>query len=171
MLFILCSAVVVECLRLNPCWSGGMIILFVMYGRMIFSSVLAMGESSAMGLLDVPSVASLPGLGIGIILAIFHVWGIVLVLSERLKITVRYVSAVFPRCLMFMLSGPVELLFFACLMASEVCSIVICMGVDFSLLVNLSIILYLLCVVCLMWFVNCLLKCSDFCLSVIAVLC
>ena len=31
-------------------------------------------------------------------------------------------------------------------------------------------ILYLLCVVCLMWFVNCLLKCSDFCLSVIAVL-
>ena len=72
--------------------------------------------------------------------------------------------------LMFMLSGPIELLFFACLMASEVCSIVICMGVDFSLLVNLSMILYLLCVVCLMWFVNCLLKCSDFCLSVIAVL-
>ena len=35
-LFILCSAVVVECLRLNPCWCGGMIILFVMYGRMIF---------------------------------------------------------------------------------------------------------------------------------------
>ena len=50
MLFIVCSAVVVECLRLNPCWCGGMIILFVMYGRMIFSSVLAMGESSAMGL-------------------------------------------------------------------------------------------------------------------------
>ena len=117
-----------------------------------------------------PSVASLAGLGIGIILAIFHVWGIVLVLSERLKIAVRYVSAFFPRCLMFMLSGPVELSFFACLMASEICSIVICMGVDFSLLVNLSIILYLLCVVCLMWFVNCLLKCSDFCLSVIAVL-
>ena len=117
-----------------------------------------------------PSVASLPGFGIGIILAIFHVWGIVLVLTERLKIAVRYVSAVFHRCLMFMLSGAVELLFFACLMASEVCSIVIRVGVDFSLLVNLSIILYLLCAVCLMWFVNCLLKCSDFCLSVIAVL-
>ena len=67
---------------------------------------------------------------------------------------------------MFMLSGPVEL-FLACLIASEVCSIVICMGVDFSLLVNLSMILYLL---CLMWFANCLLKCSAFCLSVIAVL-
>ena len=49
-LFILCSAVVVECLRLNPCLCGGMIIFFVMYGRMIFSSVLAVGESSAMGL-------------------------------------------------------------------------------------------------------------------------
>ena len=112
MLFILCSAVAVECLRLNPCWCGGMIMLFVMCGRMIyFSSVLAMGESNALGLFDVPSVASLPGLGIGIILAIFHVCGIVLVLSERLKIALRYVSAVFPSCLMFMLSGPVELLF------------------------------------------------------------
>ena len=50
MLFILCSAVVVECLRLNPCLCEGMIILFVMYGRMIFSSVLTMGEGSAMGL-------------------------------------------------------------------------------------------------------------------------
>ena len=38
-LFISCSAVVVECLRLNPCWCGGNIILFVMYGRMIFSEV------------------------------------------------------------------------------------------------------------------------------------
>ena len=101
-----------------------------MYGRLIFFSVIAMGESSAMGMQDVPSVASLSGLGIGIILAIFHVWGNVLVLSERLKIAVKFVSAVFPRCLMclmFMLSGPVEMLFFACLMASEVCSIVICM--------------------------------------------
>ena len=44
-LFISCNAVVVECLCLKPCWCGGMIILFVMYGRMIFSSVLAMGES------------------------------------------------------------------------------------------------------------------------------
>ena len=44
------------------------------------------------------------------------------------------------------------------------------MGVDFSVLLNLSMILYLLCVVSLMWFVNCLLKCSAFCLSVVAVL-
>ena len=99
---------------------------------------------------------SLPGLGIGIILTIFHVCGIVFVLRERLKIAVRYVSSVTPRCLIFILSGPVELLFLACLIASEVFSIVICMGVDFSLLVILSMILYLHCVVCFTWLVNCL---------------
>ena len=120
---------------------------------MIFSSVFAVGENSAMGLYDVPRVVSLPGLRIGgIIWAIFHACGIVFVLKERLNIVVRYVSAVTPwclRCYIFMLSGPVELLFFACLIASEVCSIVICMGVDFSMLVNLSMILYLRCVVSL----------------------
>ena len=103
-----------------------------------------MGKNNAMGLYDVPSVMSLPGLGIGIILAIFHVCGIVFKLSEMLNIVVWYVSAVFPsclRCLIFMLSGPVELLFLACLVASEVCSVVICMGVDFSMLMNLSMIL------------------------------
>ena len=139
--------------------------LFVLYGRMTFSSVFAVGESNAMGLYDVPNVVSLPALGIGIILTIFHVCGIVFVLSERLNIVARYVSAVSARCswcLMFMLSGPVEMLFIACLIASEVCSIVICMGVDFSLLLNLSIILNLLCVGCLIWFVNCLLKFSAF---------
>ena len=47
---------------------------------------------------------------------------------------------------MFMLSGPVELLFLACLIASEVCSIEIFMGIDLSLLVNMFMIQYLLCV-------------------------
>ena len=147
--------------------------MFVMCGRMIFSDIFVMGESNAMGLCDVPNVVSLPDLGIGILLAIFHVCGIVFVLSEMLNIVFWYVSAVFLRylkCLMFMLSDPVVLLFLACLIASEVCSSVICMGVDFSLLMNLSMIQYLLCVVCLMGFVNCLLMCSVFCLSVVAVL-
>ena len=45
-----------------------------------------------MGLYDVPSVLFLQGLGICIILATFHVCGIVFVLS----IVVRYVSAVSP---------------------------------------------------------------------------
>ena len=146
---------------------------FVMCGRLIFLVFLQWVRVMLWACMMCHSVVSLLGLGIEIILAIFHVWGIVFVLSERLNIDVRYDSAVSPRCLrclMFMLSGPVELLFLACLIASEVCSIAICMGVDFSLLVNLSIILYVLCVVCLMWFVNCLLKFSAFCLSVIAVL-
>ena len=49
-LLIWCSAVVVECCFFNPCW----VVLFgmfaVMYGSMIFSSVLAMGERSDIGL-------------------------------------------------------------------------------------------------------------------------
>ena len=121
-------------MSIKPCWCGGMIMLLGMCGKMIFSSVFAMGESSDMGLYDVSRVVSLPGLGIGIILAIFHVCEILFVLRERLNIAVRYVSAVTPRCLIFMLSGPVDLLFLACLIASEVGSIVICMGVDFSCL-------------------------------------
>ena len=132
-----------------------------------------MGESSAMGLYDVPRVMYLPCLGIGIIFAFFHVCGMVFVLRERLNIAVRYVSTVTPMCLrslIFMLSGPVELLFLTCLISREVCPIVICMGVDLSLLVNLPMILYLRCVVCFTRFLNCLLKCSAFCLSVIAVL-
>ena len=50
MLFMLCSAVLVERCCLKPCWCSGSVMLFVMCGRIIFSSVLAMGESSAMGL-------------------------------------------------------------------------------------------------------------------------
>ena len=74
--------------------------LLVMCSRMIFSSVSAMGESSDMGLYDAPRVVSLPGLEIGIILAIFHVCGILFVRRDQgLNIAVRYVSAVTPRCL------------------------------------------------------------------------
>ena len=43
---------------------------------MIFSSVLAMGERSDIGLYEVPIDGSLFGLGIGIILASFQMWGI-----------------------------------------------------------------------------------------------
>lgn len=51
MLFMACSAVVVECLALKPCWCCCVVMLGVMYlFNIIFSSVLAMGESSDMGL-------------------------------------------------------------------------------------------------------------------------
>ena len=58
-----------------------------------------MGENSAVDLCDVPSVVSFPGLGIGILLAIFDVCGTVFVLSEMLNIVVIHVSAVFPQVL------------------------------------------------------------------------
>ena len=49
-LFIWCSAVVVECCFLKPCCAVTFGMFSVMYGRMIFSNVLAIGERSEMGL-------------------------------------------------------------------------------------------------------------------------
>lgn len=71
-----CNAVTVECLCLKPCWCAGMFTLFVKCGSMTFSSVLAIGERRDMGLYEVPMNGSLFGLGIGIILASFQIWGI-----------------------------------------------------------------------------------------------
>ena len=72
MLFIVCSAVVVKCLVLKPCWWDGRVMLDVIEGIMIFSSVLAMGERSAMSLYEEPADGSLPDLWIGIILTVFQ---------------------------------------------------------------------------------------------------
>ena len=71
-----CKAVTVECLCLKPCWCGGIFTLSVKCGSMTFSSVLAIGERREMGLYEVPRNGSLFGLGIGIILASFQIWGI-----------------------------------------------------------------------------------------------
>lgn len=49
-LFMVCSAVTVECLVRKPCWWVGGVMLCVMCGRSIFSSVLAIGDKSAIGL-------------------------------------------------------------------------------------------------------------------------
>ena len=49
-LLILCSAVLVECSFLKPCWKGSEGTNFVMIVRMIFSSVLARGERREIGL-------------------------------------------------------------------------------------------------------------------------
>ena len=43
-MFIVCSAVMEECLVLNLCWCVWFCKLCVIYGRMIFSSVLAIGD-------------------------------------------------------------------------------------------------------------------------------
>ena len=70
---------------------------------------------------------------------------------------------------MFMLSGPVELLFLACVIAFFVCVVFMSIGVVWSLRVCLSIFLLLGSVLCFMTFVYCLLNCVVFCLFVMAV--
>ena len=44
----------VECLALKPCWKLREGMFVVMCGNSIFSSVLAMGDRSAIGLYEVP---------------------------------------------------------------------------------------------------------------------
>ena len=57
-LFMLCSAVLVEWLLLKPCCVEMCEMLFVMHGSSIFSSVFAITERSEMGLYDVPMFMS-----------------------------------------------------------------------------------------------------------------
>ena len=61
------------------------------------------------------------GFGMGTMLANFHMCGIMLVLRTAFNMPVRNVSPREPmcfRCLMFRLSGPCELLFVLCFIAS-----------------------------------------------------
>ena len=67
MLFMLCSAVLVEWLLLKPCCVEMCGMLFVMYGNSVFSSDFAIFVKSEMGLYDVPIFMSLFGFGIGIL--------------------------------------------------------------------------------------------------------
>ena len=72
-----------------------------------------------MGLYVVP--LSMSGFGMGTMLANFHMCGIILVLRAVFNMLVRNTSPRGPmcfRCLMFSLSGPCELLFFLCFIAS-----------------------------------------------------
>ena len=72
-LFMLCSAALVEWLLLKPCCVKMCGMLFGMYGSGVFSSVFAITEISEMGLYDVPMFMSLFGFRIGIMFASFHV--------------------------------------------------------------------------------------------------
>ena len=60
-LFMLCSAVLVEWLLLIPCCVEMCGMLFVVYGSSVFSSVFAITERSEMGLYDVLMFMYLPG--------------------------------------------------------------------------------------------------------------
>ena len=64
---------------------------------------------------------SLLGFGMGTMLANFYLWGIIFLLRVVLNILVGNSSSRGPmcfRCLIFNLSGPCELLFLLCLIAS-----------------------------------------------------
>ena len=135
---MLWRAVVVECSFLKPCCVCVFGMFSVMWGSMIFSKVLAIGDRRDIGLYEVPSSGFLFGFRIGTIFASFHISGIELELRDSLNILQRYSMAMGPRCFrcfMFILSGPVELLFLDALIAEITCSVVISMRVDFSFFV------------------------------------
>ena len=74
-----------------------------------------------MGLYEVPLSMSLLGFGMGNMLANFHMCGIMLVLRAVFNMLVRNASPRGPMCfgcLMFNMSGPCELLFLLCFIAS-----------------------------------------------------
>ena len=77
----------------------------------------AITERRDMGLYEVPLSVSLLGFGIWTMLANFHVGGIMFLLRAVLNILLRNVHMCF-RCLIFNLSGPCELLFLLCFIAS-----------------------------------------------------
>ena len=74
------------------------------------------------------------------------------------------------RCLMFMPSAPVELLFLLFLIACMTCSDVIGMNVEFSLLVCLSMILFCISVLYFVTLTNCWLKEDAILFGAVAVL-
>ena len=80
-----------------------------------------------MGLYEVPLSVSLLGFGMGTMLANFHMCDIMLVLRTVFNMLVRNACLRRPmsfRCLMFSLSGPCELLFLLCFIASWTCVVV-----------------------------------------------
>ena len=81
----------------------------------------AITERRDMGLYEVPLSMFLFDFGTGTMLANFHMCGIRLVLRAVLNILVRNANPRGPmcfRCLIFNLSGPCELLFLLCFIAS-----------------------------------------------------
>ena len=118
------------------------------------------------------SMSSL-GFGMGTMFANFHMCSNMLMLRALFNMLVRNASQRGPmcfRCLMFNLSGPCELLFSLCFIASWTCVVVSVMLYHCVLCVALLVYLFVLCVACLTVFVNCLLKQFAMCLGVVAIL-
>ena len=55
----------------------------MIFVRMIFSRVLAIGERREIGLYEVKRWMSLSGFGIGVMFAVFQMQGMIFVLTER----------------------------------------------------------------------------------------
>ena len=115
-LFTVCSAVTVECCVLWVC-----LVCFLLCKEEGSSPVSAITEIRGMSLYKVPLSMSLLGFGMGTMLPIFHMCGIMLVLRAVLNMLVRNAiprGSMRFRCLMFNFSGPCELLFLLCFIAS-----------------------------------------------------
>ena len=95
-LLMLCSAVFLECLVLNPCCVMLFCMLCVIYGRIAFSSVFAITDRRDIGMYDVPMLMSLLGLGTGMMLANFI---LVVFCCAALYMFGRYFSPSLPMCL------------------------------------------------------------------------
>ena len=119
-----------------------------------------------MGLYEVPLSISLLGFRMGTMLANIHMYGIMLVLRAVFNMLVRNVSPkghMCFRCLMFNLSGPCELLFLLCFIASWTRHVVSVMLSPCILCVALIMYPFVLCVMCLV-------KQFAICLGVVAIL-
>ena len=112
-----------ECRGLKPCCEGESGMCAEMLFRTSLSSIFAGVQSNAMGLYEAGSVGDLFGFRIGIILASFQVLGMLLFVSEKLKMSVRALMPCGPRCFRCKFdipSGPVEEVFLVARMASMV---------------------------------------------------
>ena len=126
-----------------------------------------------MGLNEGTLCMSLLGFRMGIMLANFHMCGIMLVLRVVFNMIVRNASPRGPlcfRCQMFNLSGPYELLFLLCFIASGTSVVESVMLYPCMVCVALLMDLFVLCVACLIVFVNCFVKQFAICLGVVDIL-
>ena len=116
--FSVCSAITAECCALYPCCMGVFGMSAVMQGRRLFSSVSATTERRDMGLHEAPPSVSPLGPGPCQPTSMCEV---LFLLRAVPNILVRNASPRGPmcfRCLIFNLSGPCELLFLLCFIAS-----------------------------------------------------
>ena len=157
-LFMLCSAVLIEWLLLKPCCVEICGMLFVVYGSSVLSSVFAITERSEMARYDVHMFMSLFG------------FGMMLLFSDVLYMLVIYASpsgSMCLRCMMWTFIRPCLVVF-----ALFYCRLVLCCGeCYFGCLqfVGFSIYVFVLCGLCLTVLVNCLLNVFAICVGEVSV--